>query len=105
MGERTQLAEVGPDKALISEVAMEIGKDLVAYLERMYPEVYAVMNSGCKLSIRNHVHNDIMWAIQNRSEADYRAWIAQRKADRRQLLKIYRKVRAATSPSQEQGGE
>lgn len=51
----TALAERDLDKSLISDVALEIGKEMVAYLERMYPDVYAVMNSGCKLSIRNHI--------------------------------------------------
>ena len=82
-----------PDKALISEVAMEIGKDLVAYIEQMYPEVYAVMNSGCKLSMRNHVHNDIMWAIKNRSVDDYRAWLEKRRKHRREMLKCVRSWR------------
>lgn len=91
---KNAIAEQNLDKALISEVALEIGKDLVAHIERMYPDVYAAMNSGCKLSVRNHIHNDIMWAIQNRTEADYRAWIEARKASRRNLLKIYRNIRA-----------
>ena len=100
MGDHTELAEIEPDKALISEVALEIGKELVAYIERIYPDVFAAMNSGCKLSMRNHVHNDIMWAIQNRTEADYRAWIERRKAERRKLLKMFR---SRPSPSREEG--
>jgi hypothetical protein len=84
------------DKALISDVAMEIGKEMVAYLEMMYPDVYAAMNSGCKLSIRNHIHNDIMWAIKNRDEGEYRRWILTRKKHRRELLKQYRSHRSPT---------
>jgi hypothetical protein len=84
------------NKALISDVAMEIGKEMVARIEIMYPDVYAAMNSGCKLSIRNHIHNDIMWAIQNRSENEYREWIADRKKFRREQLKAYRGFRRPT---------
>jgi hypothetical protein len=90
---KNAVAERDLDKSLISDVAMEIGKEMVAYLERMYPDVYSVMNSGCKLSIRNHIHNDIMWAIQQRTEFEYREWIARRQKTRRELLKIHRKIR------------
>jgi hypothetical protein len=91
------IAQQNIDKALISEVAMEIGKEMVAYLERMYPDVFSVMNSGCRLSVRNHIHNDIMWAIQNRDEGEYRSWIETRRKGRREMLKrvrAYRKMRA-----------
>lgn len=81
------------DKSLISDVAMEIGKQMVAYIEIMYPDVYAAMNSGCKLSIRNGIHNDIMWAIKHRSEKEYRDWIAKRKKHRRDQLKACRGFR------------
>jgi len=86
----TEVVQQDIGKALISEVAMEIGTDMVAYLEVYYPDVFAVMNSGCRLSIRNHIHNDIMWAIQNRDEAEYKSWIAKRQRSRRALLKMWR---------------
>lgn len=50
-------------RALSKAIAMDIGKEMVAYLEVMYPKVFAAMNSGCKLSIRNHIHNDIVAAL------------------------------------------
>ena len=78
------------DRALISEVAMDIGKDLVAYIYRMYPDVWNAMNSGAKLSFRNHVHNDIMSVLACRTEADYREWIERRKVARRKLMKMVR---------------
>ena len=83
-------ANLDIDRALISEVAMDIGKELVAYIERMYPDVHAKMNSGAKLSFRNHVHNDIVSVIKCRTEADYRAWLERRKKQRRDLLKLVR---------------
>jgi hypothetical protein len=92
----SELEVVGFDKALISDVAMEIGKQMVAYIEIGYPDVYAAMNSGCRLSIRNGIHNDIMWAINHRSEKEYRDWIATRKKFRREQLKAYRAMRPHT---------
>lgn len=85
-------------KALISDVAMEIGKEMVAYLEIQYPDVFAAMNSGCRLSVRNRIHNDIMWAIQNRDENEYRGWIARRRDSRRNLLKSVRARRKDDQP-------
>lgn len=81
------------DRTLISEVAMDIGKELVAYIERMYPDVYNAMNGGARLSFRNHIHNDLMSALNCRTEDDYRQWLAERKADRRDLMAMYRKIR------------
>lgn len=77
-------------KALISDVAMEIGKGLVSYIEQMYPDVWDRMNSGAKLSFRNYVHNDIMSVLACRTEADYREWIERRKIHRRKLMKMVR---------------
>lgn len=85
-------------KALISDVAMEIGKEMVAYLEIQYPDVFAAMNSGCRLSVRNRIHNDIMWAIQNSDENEYRGWIARRRDSRRNLLKSVRARRKDDQP-------
>ena len=88
-------ANIDIDRQLISEVAMDIGKELVAYIERMMPEMWAEMNSGNKLSLRNHVHNDIMSVLKCRTETDYRSWLDRRKRQRRELLKMVRAYREA----------
>ena len=92
-------------RKLISDVAMDIGKEMVAYLEVQYPDVYKAMNSGCKLSIRNGIHNDIMYAIESHTEAEYREWIAKRQKFRREWLKAYRDIRkrSSTTPLTEIG--
>jgi hypothetical protein len=100
-----EVVERDLDKSLISDVAMEIGKEMVAYLEVQYPEVYAAMNSGCKLAIRNHIHNDIMWAIKHRSEKEYRDWIDVRKKRRRDWLKSWRAIRKGRPSTTKTGGE
>lgn len=54
---------VDADRELIKEIAMDIGKELVAYIEVMYPEAIKATSSTFKLSMRNHVYNDIMAAL------------------------------------------
>lgn len=48
-------------RELIKEVATDIGKELVAYIEVMYPQAIAATSSTFKLSMRNHIHNDIYY--------------------------------------------
>jgi len=81
------------DRKLISEVAMDIGKEMVAYLEVMYPDVFFSMNSGCKLSIRNHIHNDIMAALDTTDADEIEARLERRRIFRRNWVAQYRKIR------------
>jgi hypothetical protein len=92
------IRENDPDRDLISEVAMDIGKDLVAYIERMYPAVYDEMNSGAKLSFRNHIYNDLMSVLKCRTETDYRNWLDARQTHRRRLMNLVRSARSITPP-------
>lgn len=56
-----------PAKALVKAVALDIGKQIVAYIEVMYPEAITATSSTFKLSVRNSIYNEIMAAIQVRS--------------------------------------
>lgn len=89
------------DRALISEIAMDVGKELVAYLEVQYPDVFKAMNSGCKLSIRNHVHNDIMAAVETVNAEDIKLRLARRRKERRDWLRRWRRIRAMGEPATE----
>jgi len=80
-------------KAMISAVAMDVGKEMVAYLEVMYPDVFERMNSGCKLSIRNHIHNDIMAAMDVGSAENHLERLKERAAFRREWVATYRAMR------------
>lgn len=51
-------------KALAWAVGMDMGKQMVAYLEVMYPDVFEVMNSGARLSVRNHICNDFVAVME-----------------------------------------
>ena len=80
-------------KALISAVAMDVGKEMVAYLEVMYPDVYAAMNGGCKLSIRNHIHNDIIAAMETGDAGNHLERLKERARFRREWVAAYRNMR------------
>lgn len=80
-------------KAMISAVAMDVGKEMVAYLEVMYPDVFEHMNSGCKLSIRNHIHNDIVAAMDVGSAENHLERLKERAEFRRQWVAAYRNIR------------
>lgn len=81
-------------RELVKLIAMDIGKQMVAYIEVMYPEVWAAGNSGFRLSVRNHIHNDIIAAIELHDEASIMKWLADRKAHRREWLATWRRLRA-----------
>lgn len=81
-------------RELVKLIAMDIGKEMVAYIEVMYPDVWAAGNSGFRLSVRNHIHNDIMAAIKLHDEAAIMKWLADRKAHRREWLAQWRKIRS-----------
>jgi hypothetical protein len=83
-----------PDRELIGRVAMDVGKQLVAHIEVMYPAVFAAMNSGALLSVRNHVHNDIMAALDTIDAVEIEARLARRAKQRREWLKQWRAIRA-----------
>jgi len=81
-------AKPDADRDLISEVAMDIGKEAVSHLRLMYPEVFAAMNSGCRLSLRNCIHNEIMAALDTTDVDEIRARLERRRATRRRFHKL-----------------
>jgi hypothetical protein len=83
-------------RELVKEIAMDIGKDTVAYIEVMYPKAIAATSSSFKLSVRNHIYNEIMAAIEVTAEGEIRARLKDRKKFRRWWTGVYRKVRAGT---------
>lgn len=84
---------IDADRELIKEIAMDIGKELVAYIEVMYPQAIAATSSTFKLSMRNHVYNDIMAALEVNDADAIRKRLDERKRFRRQWVKSYRDMR------------
>jgi hypothetical protein len=78
---------------LIKQIAMDIGKETVAYIEWMYPQaIEATPKSTFRLAIRNHIYNDIMAAIQVNEEGQITARLKERDKTRRYIRKL-RKVK------------
>jgi len=73
---------------------MDIGKETVAYVEVMYPEAIKAASSTFKLSLRNHIYNQIMAAIEVNDEGKIKDRLVDRKKSRREWLATYRKIRA-----------
>lgn len=82
-----------PRKALTSAIAMDVGKEVVAYLEVMYPDVFERMNSGCRLSIRNHIHNDIISAMEIVGATNHIERLKERASFRKKWVATYRNIR------------
>ena len=85
----------GPwSRELVKEIAMDIGKDTVAYVEVMYPEAIKATSSTFKISLRNHIYNQIMAAIEVNDEGKIKDRLVDRKKWRREWLAMYRRNKA-----------
>lgn len=73
---------------------MDIGKDVVAYIEVMYPEAIKATSSTFKLSVRNSIYNKIMAAIEVSDEGQIKARLTVHKKFRREWTAAYRKIRS-----------
>ena len=80
-------------RELVKAIAMDIGKETVAYVEVMYPKAIEATSSTFKLSLRNHIYNEIMAAIKVNDEGQVVARLQDRKAFRRWWTAAYRKLR------------
>lgn len=78
------------DKALIREIAMDIGKSTVVHIEIAYPAALEAVPKNARLSIRNHIHNQIVAAIEVVNEEEIRARLDRRKLERRRELGLHR---------------
>lgn len=91
---KTVESEAGAwSKELVKAIAMDIGKETVAYVEIMYPKAIDATSSTFKLSLRNHIYNEIMAAIKVTDEGKVVARLADRKSFRRWWTAAYRKIR------------
>lgn len=81
-------------RELVKQIAMDIGKETVAYIEVMYPDAIKATSSTFKLSVRNHIYNQIMAAIEVNDEGEIKARLQDRKKFRRWWTATYRKIRS-----------
>jgi hypothetical protein len=90
---RANITVADENRALVKEMAMDIGKEIVAYIEVMYPEAIKATSSTFKLSVRNSIYNEIMAAIEVTDEGAIVARLKDRKKFRREWTAAYRKIR------------
>lgn len=81
------------DRELVKAIAMDIGKEVVAYIEVQYPEAIEAASSTFKLSVRNCIYNQIMAAIEVNDAGQIAARLDTRKKFRRQWTAAWRKIR------------
>jgi hypothetical protein len=87
-------AGAGPwSRELVQAIAMDIGKDIAAYIEVMYPDAVKAASSTFLLSVRNHTFNQIMAAIEVNEQGQILDRIADRKKRRRDWKAAWKKIR------------
>lgn len=91
----SQRAKSGDEisRDLVKEIALDVGKSLAAYVEVMFPEIWHGSNSGFKISLRNHVYNDIVSISDLHDEAAIKKRLADNDAHRKKWVGAYRKMR------------
>lgn len=86
--------EVEPlSRDVIKEIAMDIGKEVAAHIETMYPKAVEATSSTFLLSVRNCTYNEIMAALETIDEAAIRERLEARKQFRRKHRAAYRRIR------------
>lgn len=86
--------EIPWSKEVIQAIAMDIGKEVVAYIEVQYPKAIEATSSTFKLSVRNCIYNQIMAAIEVNDAGQIAARLETRKKFRRQWTAAWRKIRS-----------
>lgn len=96
--EESRATNEGPwSRELVKEIAMDIGKEIAAYIEVMYPKAVTATSSTFLLSVRNSVYNEIMAAIDVNDQGQIIARLQERKKFRRWWKAAYKKIRETAS--------
>ena len=102
-----------PDTALLKGVALDIGKEVVACVERMYPQAISATSSTFRLSLRNAIYNEIVAAMKVTDPAEIQARLTARAKHRREMRRVqarlnetdYEAVRADPAKQQSECGD
>ncbi len=78
---------------LVKEMAMDIGKEIAAYIERQYPQAVAATSNSFLTSVRNAVYNEIIAAIGTSNVGEIEQRLERRKRDRRKLRALWKAAR------------
>jgi Ni/Fe-hydrogenase subunit HybB-like protein len=85
---------VNDTRAMVKAIAMDIGKEVVAYVEVQYPQAVEATSLTFKLALRNCIYNEIMAAIDVSDEGEIIARLRDRKKLRREWKAAWRKLRS-----------
>jgi hypothetical protein len=88
-----QLATIDNDEMLFKDIAMDIGKEVVAYIEVMYPQAISATSSTFKLSVRNCIYNEIIAAMKITNQDAIKSRLEERSRFRRKWKAQYRDIR------------
>jgi hypothetical protein len=78
---------------LLKDLALDVGKEVAAYIERMYPRAVEAASSTFLLAVRNRVHNEIVETMGLSSIGEIEQRLARRKQERRQLRAVWKAAR------------
>ena len=90
-----QITPVGPTEQLVRDIAMDVGKEVVAHIEYAYPQMFeAVAAKSAKLSIRNATYNAIMAAVKAADQGQAEQMMDRHDKQRRNQRQMLKRVRA-----------
>lgn len=96
-----ELEPQGPwSQELVKSIAMDIGKQVAAYIEVQYPKAVEAASSTFLLAVRNSIYNEIMAAIEVNDAGQITARLRERKDFRRQWKAAWKKIRSGTALEQ-----
>jgi hypothetical protein len=78
---------------IVREIALDIGKEVAAHIETMYPKAVEAATPNMLLSVRICVFNQIIEALDVIDEEEIRSRLEQRRKFRRKIRAAYRNIR------------
>jgi hypothetical protein len=85
-------AAVDFSEALVRQIAMDVGKQVVAHIEYAYPTMFRdVSKQSASLSIRNTAYNAIMEAVKAANQGQVEQML-KRHDDHRRVMQKYTKA-------------
>lgn len=79
---------------VVKQIAMDIGKEVAAHIETMYPKAVEAAGKNMLLSVRNCVFNEIMAALETTDEQEILDRLERRKKWRRKHKSMCKANRA-----------
>ena len=81
-------ATIDFSEALVRQIAMDVGKQVVSHIEFAYPEMLKnVSAKSASLSIRNTAYNAIMEAVKAANKGDVEQMLKRHETHRRAIRK------------------